>query len=52
MVRDAKGRKMTKSLGNVIDPMHVIHGVSLQVLHDTLLTGNLDKRYLLTQHIL
>jgi hypothetical protein len=37
MVRDAHGRKMSKSLGNVIDPLHVINGVS----HATLI-ANLD----------
>ena len=31
MIRDKYGRKMSKSLGNVIDPLHVINGVSLQV---------------------
>lgn len=31
LVRDKHGRKMSKSLGNVINPMDVIHGVSLEV---------------------
>ena len=33
ILRDRHGRKMSKSLGNVIDPMHVIHGISLEVSH-------------------
>ncbi|XP_069957759.1 valine--tRNA ligase isoform X2 [Cherax quadricarinatus] len=36
MVRDAHGRKMSKSLGNVIDPMDVIHGITLQELNKQL----------------
>ncbi|KAG6555962.1 hypothetical protein Mapa_001902 [Marchantia paleacea] len=44
MVRDAHGRKMSKSLGNVIDPMEVIHGISLKELHKRLEEGNLDPR--------
>jgi valyl-tRNA synthetase len=32
MVRDKAGRKMSKSLGNVIDPLHVIHGITLDKL--------------------
>ena len=31
MVRDAHGRKMSKSLGNVIDPMDVMTGITLAV---------------------
>lgn len=41
MVRDAHGRKMSKSLGNVIDPLDVITGISLDGLHAKLLEGNL-----------
>lgn len=33
MVRDAHGRKMSKSLGNVIDPIDVIEGITLEQLH-------------------
>ncbi|XP_078181531.1 valyl-tRNA synthetase / valine-tRNA ligase (VALRS) [Carex rostrata] len=42
MIRDAHGRKMSKSLGNVIDPLEVINGVSLENLHKRLEEGNLD----------
>ncbi|VEU21569.1 DEKNAAC102344 [Brettanomyces naardenensis] len=44
LVRDAQGRKMSKSLGNVIDPYDVITGISLEDLHKQLHKGNLDPR--------
>lgn len=44
MVRDAHGRKMSKSLGNVIDPMDVIQGITLEKLHEQLYTSNLDPK--------
>lgn len=31
MVRDRQGRKMSKSLGNVLDPRHIISGAEMQV---------------------
>jgi len=45
MVRDAHGRKMSKSLGNVIDPMDVILGVTLKELNAQLdENSNLDPK--------
>ncbi|KAM3957167.1 LOW QUALITY PROTEIN: valyl-tRNA synthetase [Aphomia sociella] len=44
MVRDAHGRKMSKSLGNVIDPVDVVRGVTLEQLHEQLAESNLDPR--------
>ncbi|XP_075229848.1 valyl-tRNA synthetase isoform X2 [Lycorma delicatula] len=44
IVRDAHGRKMSKSLGNVIDPMDVIQGASLEQLHEQLRDSNLDAK--------
>ena len=44
MVRDKEGRKMSKSLGNVIDPLEVIHGCSLDKLQERLDGGNLPQK--------
>ncbi|KAI0890620.1 tRNA synthetases class I-domain-containing protein [Annulohypoxylon maeteangense] len=41
LVRDSEGRKMSKSLGNVIDPLDVISGIPLEQLHEKLALGNL-----------
>ncbi|KAH8175980.1 tRNA synthetases class I (I, l, M and v) domain-containing protein [Sarocladium implicatum] len=41
LVRDSEGRKMSKSLGNVIDPLDVISGIELDKLHAKLQLGNL-----------
>jgi len=43
MVRDSMGRKMSKSLGNVIDPYEVIEGTSLENLNKKLKDSNLSK---------
>ena len=42
IVRDASGRKMSKSLGNVIDPLDVIFGVSLNIMITKLMNSNLS----------
>ena len=47
MIRDAHGRKMSKSLGNVIDPLDVIQGLPLEKLHAKLYEGNLDEKEIL-----
>lgn len=44
MIRDAHGRKMSKSLGNVVDPLDVIQGLALEKLHEKLYEGNLDAQ--------
>lgn len=41
LIRDEQGRKMSKSLGNVIDPLHLINGVSLKEMINILRNSNL-----------
>jgi len=40
LVRDAQGRKMSKSLGNGIDPIEIIENYGADALRFTLATGN------------
>ena len=48
LVRDSQGRKMSKSLGNGVDPLEVIEEFGADALRFTLVTGNApgnDMRY-------
>jgi len=44
MVKDENGAKMSKSKGNVIDPLEVIDGCTLDVLLDKLHNSNLPQK--------
>ena len=44
LVRDKDGEKMSKSKGNVIDPLEVIDGCALSVLEQKLLESTLPKK--------
>ena len=46
MVRDAQGRKMSKSLGNTIDPLDVIRGVTLDELTEKTKTYPVPEKLL------
>ena len=39
LVRDDKGRKMSKSLGNVVDPLEIIRDFGTDALRFTVATG-------------
>ena len=46
IIKDKEGRKMSKSIGNVIDPLQVINGAPLEELIDAIKSGNLSKNEL------
>jgi len=46
LIRDSHGRKMSKSLGNIIDPIDVIEGTTLVNLQNQLKMYNLDPKEL------
>ena len=41
IIRDKDGKKMSKSLGNVIDPVEIIDGTTLENLKSKVREGNL-----------
>ncbi|MFZ9889687.1 MAG: valine--tRNA ligase, partial [Myxococcota bacterium] len=46
MVRDAQGRKMSKSLGNAIDPLDVMYGITLEELTEKTKTYPVPEKML------
>jgi valyl-tRNA synthetase len=46
LVRDSRGRKMSKSLGNVVDPLDFIDGISLDKMREKISLGNVPTNEL------
>lgn len=44
LIRDKDGKKMSKSLGNIIDPLDIIYGISRQNMEERIRTSNLDPK--------
>uniref|UniRef100_A0A914L9K9 valine--tRNA ligase n=1 Tax=Meloidogyne incognita TaxID=6306 RepID=A0A914L9K9_MELIC len=41
LIRDSQNRKMSKSLGNVVDPMDIINGITLEQMIERMKSSNL-----------